>query len=343
MASNKKRLKKYKISGKSLVVMIILAVVSGGAYGVICYFINTLPTESISIWILTAKDVFLVIFTISGTNLLVSAIIEVNSQNKLISDFFTTDIVTSPVFYKNIDSEERKKMLGTLELLDNCREKKQLYEMYNSIKAKMYNHIDDEYYFEKSDFNVRAIEEQEYIRKNTTKTVYVKSYKPTCSVKGFNLANIVCDNIPDCLDNSKLKVTIGDKGYDFKSLEIKPLDSRLSRLQEKNGYSKIIEINFKKPVVLNSKTPVKISLYYELLSYKTDLVSTYRTKHPCKAFSVMFSIKPADKYKLKGHAFGFHERAGDSTNPEDDNVITMGFDDWIFTDDGICITMIKKC
>lgn len=342
MASNKKRLKKYKISGKSLVFMIILAVVSGGAYGVICYFINVLPAQSISVWVLTAKDIFLIILTISGTNLLVSTIIEVNSQNKLISDFFTTDIVTSPVFYKNIDIEERKKMLEALELLDNCQEKEQLYEMYNSIKAKMYNHIEDDYYFEKSEFNVRAIEEQEYIRKNTTKTVYVKSYKPTCSVKGFNLANIVCDNIPNCLDKAKLNVTINDKSYDFKSLDIKPLDSRLSRLQEKNGYSKIIEINFKKSIEFSSTTPVKISFYYELLSNKTDLVSTYRTKHPCKAFSVMFSIKPADKYKLKGQAFGFHERASDSTNPEDDNVITMGFDDWIFTDDGICITMIKK-
>lgn len=87
MVSKKKRLKKYKISGKSLGLMIALAVISGGAYGVICYHINNLTPGSADTWLLTAKDILLIILTISGTNLLVSAIIEVNSKNKLISDF----------------------------------------------------------------------------------------------------------------------------------------------------------------------------------------------------------------------------------------------------------------
>lgn len=343
MSKQKKRMiKKFKISSGSYLLMGLLFLVCGIAYGFICYHINSTSSNP-DIVLLTFKDVLLVFLSILGTNLLVAAIIEVNSKNKYINDFFTKDIVSWSGFYENIDRDERIKMLSALELLDTCHENEKLKEMHESIKSKMGRHLNDDYYFERITYSITVYEEEDCFRKKTTKTMHVKSYDKHCTVKNYNLATIVCNDIPNCLKEDLIKVTIGNnKKYDCSSIEILP-NSNTGGIQQKNGYQKTVDLNLIPDVKLSNNQEVVICLSYELRCNKSDLVSTYRTKHPCKDFSVIYTVeKPSDKYKLVGQAFGFQERANNSTVLDADNVISLGFDDWIFTDDGICITMLEK-
>ena len=73
-----------------------------------------------------------------------------------------------------------------------------------------------------------------------------------------------------------------------------------------------------------------------------DVVSSYRTTRPCKNFTVNYIAEPKTYYRVIAHAFGFHECARSYPNGTKNNEVKVGFNDWIFTDDGICIIMTEK-
>ncbi len=344
---NKGKIKKYKVSTATVVLLVILVLVFGLGYIFLCQYMNDNKLRDDAV-LLTIKDILIVLLTICGTNLLVSVIVEVKSNNKMFTDFFNQDIISSPEFYKHLKTDERKSMLSTLETVELYDGKDEISEMYDSIKEKMNLHKEDDYYFEKCAYRITVSEDGNYFKKRTSRTLEIKSYKDKIVIPRYLLARIVCNDISNCLDKNNIEVFIEtERDGSFVKLDpnkdlIIKSNNKVREIQRKNGYTKIIDIYLKKDLNLNNRRSNKITINYELLCSKNDKVSVYRTLYPCKQFSVHYSVEPKGKYKLIGNAFGFHEKAANQPNYNDDNEIDVELNDWIFTDDGICVALVEK-
>lgn len=344
---NKGKIKKYKVSTVTLVLLVILVLAFGLGYFFLCQYMNDNSLRDNAV-LLTIKDILIVLLTICGTNLLVSVIVEVKSNNKIFTEFFTQGIISSPEFYKRLKPDERKNMLSTLETVELYDGKDKISEMYDSIKEKMNHHKKDEYYFEKCAYKITVNEEGNYFKKRTSRTLEIQSYKDKVVIPKYLIARIVCNDIPNCLDQDKIEVFI-ETERDGSLVKLDPnkdliikSNNKVGEIQRKNGYTQIIDICLKKDLNLNNRKSNKITINYELLCSKNDKVSVYRTLYPCKLFSVHYSVEPKEKYKLIGNAFGFHEKAANQPNYNDDNEIDVELNDWIFTDDGICVALVEK-
>lgn len=335
------KLKKFKVSTGVLILTIVLTVVCGIVYWFLCYYINNNSENTDLVNVVTIKDIVLVLLTILGTNLLISILVDVYSKNSIISEFFNKDIISSPDFYKRIDKEDREKILNTLELLDHCNNNKILHNMYKSIENKMDGYLKDTYYLETCEYVVHSVEKNNYYEKETLRSMKLKSYEENYDLKKFKLAEVNISEIQGLPSFEINEVSINGRKISNKNIEKIIVDNDDS-LEIRNGYNKKIIILLKETLHLSQKKCVQVVINSISRCPLDDKVASFRTTQPCKNFTVNYIAEPKSDYRVIAHAFGFQDCARSYPNCKKDNEVKVGFNDWIFTDDGICITMVKK-
>lgn len=340
-----KKIKKFKISRGITICMIILVVILSIAYGACSYYLN-LDDISISknnikdiATLKTVQNILLTVVSIFSTNLILSALIEVHSKNALITEIINNDIIASPDFYNSMSNENKEKIYKALEknlftdrLITN--------EMFVNIRKKL-NEIMDDYYFESCEYIIICNVKDDYIEKEITKKVSIRSYDNEFSIKDFCVGNVSSKTIQGVETFKLLSLIINNERINLDKY-VKNIPGKISNLEDQNEYdinetyiyNKVLKIFNKKPttIVVKSKTRTTID----------DKNSTFRVTKPCKSFSLNYTVNQSDKYRLAVDAFGFLDDADDSTNSSAKSNINIKFKDWIFKYDGVVVSIIEK-
>ena len=332
--NNKKKIQKFKVTGKVWVISLILTIVAIGffVYTTICLNTESKPNVLIS----TVKDISVIVMSILGTNLLVSVFVEVYNKNKILNDFFNKDIISASQYYTNLVPEQRCKMLKALEFSERCNNNIVMREMYESIQKKISEYKKDDYYFEELEYSVTCTDKGSYYEKDVLRTMRLKSYDGTCTIENYKIAEVNVGKINGNIDTFEVSsVYVNGQPVEYKP----PCCADNSDVNDcRNGYLDKITLELKEKIEFDNLTGIIITVDCITRCPKEDKVSTYRISRPCKKFTVSYTAD--SNYKLTGHAFGFLDSAEAYPNPKKKNTIKLGFSDWIFTDDGVIVTMI---
>lgn len=341
---------KWHINSSSMVLSFIIFIISFLAYIYFSFIDNntTVPTSANGVTIpqdlnctKMLKDILLVIISVLGTNLLLNVVIQKGQNNDFFTDFFANDIISSPEFYENLDDKNTIKILKCLESKQYFNNNVIITEMYDSIRHKL-NKIDKEYYFEKCTYNVTCSVYDNFFEKNIVRAIRIRSYKSSAEIRNFNLANYTS------------KTVNGHKSYELKSLVIDGHELDVSRnvtlksipiidlMSKKNGYDSKINLQYNGKLSLRNDADTTITVNYIVRSTLDDITSTFRASEPCKNFQLIYKIDPNSNYKVTANAFGFWDSADSSPNNLIDHEININFNDWIFEDDGVTVSLSKK-
>lgn len=341
-----KYIQKFFIKKSSVCLCIILVFVCAIVYILCSYYLNLkniLPTDSVDVMkiaaLQTIKEVLLIIISLFGANLFLNLLIECKAQNALVTDIIMNDVIATPEFYSTLSEAKQKSMYNALE--------RTLYfkydishNMYQDIRDKLLTNIND-YYFCKCHFAVSCNVFDSYIEKEVTRSLSLKSYEDAYIIHNYGFGQFTS------------KTVSGLKSCEIKSVEINGQQvphtdytmtsgARIHNLAEQNQYDCSIEYIYNKPITINSKTETLLCVKYVTRTSKDDRISTFRVAKPCKNFSLTYSVKQHEKYRIAVDAFGFLDNADDSANDASDSNVNICFSDWIFKYDGVTVALLDK-
>lgn len=345
----KKKYYPYIWSKGAIVLTIALFIISLSVIIYLTCLINTesvmvgtdnLTTEQIKEMVRhkTIREIMLVLCSITGTNLILSAVIEKSSKNKFLTNFFEENIFSSKYFYDNLSPEVKKEIEKHIML-----NKYDGNDTYRQICEKITNKIiEDEpsYYFEKCEFNVNVVDKGEYFEKHIKREQLIWPWNEKRGINNLPICFIEHKTISGL--NSVQLEAVSVNGNQVSINSLKQEKSIINRgLSYKNGYIESTKYSLEDKH--NFKNDKATSLNVSLITRcpKDDLTSSFRTMVPCKNFTVNFTLE-SDRYKLAAYAFGFYDNANQGINIQKENVISVSLNDWIFNDDGICVMIIPK-
>ena len=335
-------LKKYKIKSNTIWFVVIISVLSIVAYIVCTYYFNLEVTGSNNVDVAkfqTAKDVLLVIISLCVSNLLLGMVIEVKSKNSMVSDIILNDVISSPDFYSNMDEEKKHSMYNAL--------KNELYYR-NDIKniiisdiTKKIDELPDDYYYEACNYIVTCSVHDNYIEKDITRKVKLKSYNESYTIKDYCVGSCSSKKIDGMNSYQINSFEIDGSKIDLNEIvELRPME--VSNLDEQNEYDINKQYIYKQEININNSKATTIQVRCVTRTAIDDKSSTFRVVKPCKNFSLIYSIKQHNQYRLGVDAFGFLDDADESANNTSDSNINITFNDWIFKYDGVVVTILDK-
>lgn len=338
-----KKLKKYKVSWRGTIFIIIIFIISAIFYCASTYYLNI---ETISVTdknmehiarLETIKDVLVVILSICGTNLLLNVLIEVHSKNAFLTEIVNNDIIACPEFYDNMSCENKEKVYKAL---DQNLNYEQMQDMFANIKSKM-NMLMHDYFFESCEYFVICDIYEDYIEKEITKKVVIKSHEETYMIKDFCVGNVSSKLINGKKTFELLSVKINDSNIDINT-QFKRVTQKTGNLDEHNEYDTSESYIYKKVLKISHQHPTTITVKCKARTTIDDKLSSFRVTKPCKSFTLNYTINQADKYRLAVDAFGFLDDADDSTNNSSNASVNIRFKDWIFQYDGVVVVILDK-
>ncbi len=340
-------LNRFKVNKGATILLIVIFVICLCVYGFLCYLTNLETGEQVVInnklnlvTINTVKEILIGIISVIGIDLIFSLVTEVRSNNKMLSDFFKEDIISSPDFYLSLEPETRQKMLKALEQAQYYNDNEPLYMVHSNVIKKLQDYKKDDYYFEKCEYIVRVTDRGDFFEKRIVRNIRLKSYDHNKVIKYFRLGRITCAGENN--DKFQISEVVVNKNPIAKSRIIKSETDVEDKLNKKNGYKKEITYSLDK-IKLSKDTDVTISVKIITVCPKDDLVSAFRATVPCKNFSVDYVIEdPENKYRVVAHAFGFMDHADSYPNNHKDNGVKIELNGWTLRDNGITITTIQK-
>ena len=340
-----RKIKRFNIRKTAKISMFIIFIMSISFYITCSYYLNL---ENINIknvdlkkiaQLKTLKDILLVIISICGTNFVLSAIIEVDSKNSLVSDIICNDVIASPEFYENMNDNNKHKVYKALErniFVDHVI----TTEIFSNIRKKL-NEIMNDYYFESSEYVITCDVQNGFIEKEITKRISIKSYEDSYTIKDFCVGFVNSKKIQGVETYKLLYLEIDGNEIDL-SKYVKQVSSKISNLDEQNEYDVNKTYVYNKPLKISNKKSTIIVVKCKTRTTSDDVNSTFRVTKPCKSFSLNYSINQSDKYRLAVDAFGFLDDADDSTNNSNKAIVNIKFKDWIFKYDGVIVSIIEK-
>lgn len=340
-----KILKKFVVKQGVIVLSGMLTIICLCVYFYISYELNieTINANSLQINVAllsTIKDVLVVLISILGTNLLIGLLVDVSSKNNLVTHIMENDIISDPYFYTLMEVEQKEKMLnGLIENIyfDNKDTKKMFYNILDKLKCSI-----DEYYFDKCEYIVSCNIYDNYIEKTITKKVEIKSFDENIIIKDFGLGSFASRKVAGLNTFELISVEVNGEKMDATSEDIKLVNRKLSNLDEQNKYDSYGGYIYGKNLHINNSIGTKISVSCVTRTSKDDITTTFRVTKPCRNFALIYSIKQHEKYRIAVDAFGFLDDADDSTNNRSDSNINIKFDDWIFENDGVVVSVLDK-
>jgi hypothetical protein len=333
--------KKYQVNRSTTVIIFILMLVCILGYILCNLQINIKEGVSDSELAVykTIKDILLVIISVTGINLLSSTLIEVRSKNNYLSDIITNDVIAAPEFYNNMIKDNKLKMYNALEQSLYFKSKV-AHEMYASIRDKLVDNLKDYYYTECS-YSVTCTMFDNYIEKEVTRTTHIRSYEGKQNQKDFIISSFSSKKI-NGVDPYEIK-SIEINGQKIKDNDIEKIPSQdKCNLDEQNDYNYFVDYVYKKNLNFEQQKDTVITMKYITRTSKDDRMSTFRVKCPCKKFTLFYSIKQHEKYRLAVNAYGFLDDADNSNNNTSKSDITITFNDWIYKYDGATIVIFDK-
>ena len=354
-------IKRYKVKWSTLIAVFVICCLCVAFLVYIFkldYLINEFSIDGVEeaelnklILYRTISDCLVVIVSILGTNLLLSVFIERKNKNNMVTEFLVNEMLASESVYSNLSNENQETILKNLELHKNFDNNLVLYEMHNYVNKKLKSDLKD-YYFTECEYVVEVVAKESYFEKVITHTIELKPYKSNKTISNFTLGIINFKNIDGVsnyeikdvlIDGKSIKIEYDSNGMftNRSDIQAKTVPNK-NKLDNKNGYNTTVRYYLKQKLHCKNDKPIKIVSNYVTRCPLDDINTTFRASVPSKKFSVNYTIAPEDKYELHGNAFGFIDASTSFPNNHKPNVIRFGFNNWIFTDDGVSITTIKK-
>lgn len=347
-----KKFKKYFFNRQALILYIALCIVLGISYIVTLYFENSYAVlvsssdnvnnlQDIFILIDIIKNLSLTAFTIFLSTLLSGIIIEKKQRNEENLDAIINDVLFCEEFDKVLSDEHKELMYKRYIQSKYGQSNDYLLDMLESINDKLSSQK-GEFFYDKCSFIINCTPKENYIEKNITRTIEIKSYEKQKELSNFVFASSALKQIQNekvfeikeiMLDGEALT-----EGEDYEC--ISPPAS--SVFHKKSGYDVYNKCISKKKIVIENQKGVKISINYITKVDLTDNVYNCRVREHCRQFSMQFTINSAEKYDISPVAFGFIDDAQYTPNGNDSNSINLNFDNWIFKKDGVSINFKKK-
>lgn len=336
-----KNTRKYQINKSTTVIMIITMIICILGYLLCNLQINIkegASSNEIAIY-KTIKDILLVIISVTGVNLLSSVLIEVKSKNNYLSDIITNDVIASPEFYNNMKNENKNKMYNALE--QSLYFKSEIaHEMYTGIRDKLIANLGDYYYTECS-YSVTCNIFDTYIEKQVTRKTCIRSYEDIKNQKNFLISGFSSKKINGVEPYEINSIEIN--GEKIKDIDIEKVQGKdKCNLDEQNDYNYSVDYIYKKNLSFEKHKDTVIIMKYVTRTSNDDKMSTFRVKCPCKKFTLFYSIKQHEKYRLAVNAYGFLDDSDNSNNNSSKSDITITFNDWIYKYDGVTVAIFEK-
>lgn len=340
------KIKKYVISGKSIILILVIFVIS-----FFCFCILSIPEigESYISNVQVRQVVinsFLVIASITGTNLLTSLIIEKNSKNQEWRNIISQDVLSNHAFYDYMDSQTKDAISSAIKYSINEYNNTVLQnEIMQSIVKKL-NFQRETYYFNKCDYSINCEVFSDCIKYDMKRVTEIYSYEDEYIIPKFRIAVVAnsCDNTHDI---SHIEISLNGRQLTEDEYIIESGNPNEESDIERNEYNTIKSIYLKGPLTLYSEKNGKnncTTIVYKQIAETTldDVVNSYRASKPCKNFSVYFNLETKDKYKLVSNAFGFIDTPNGEKDMDVDYISRVEFNDWVFEDDGVVITVVPR-
>lgn len=297
------------------------------------------------VWLSSIKEVFVVLCSILGTNLIVSVIIEKKSQNDLYDEFITEDLLQNPKFLKSIDKEKRKTLLNSLEKIDYMGENKPYSELVNNVREKIIN-SDYKYYFLSSKTDIICKICPKYIEKEIIKIVEIKSFNDSYTDENYIITKIASQKIANKQSIEIKKLVINDFSQDINNdieyIDTTTKDDAYNIYYDNINYTIRGHYRLKKPITFYNNITTTIQINYVTRVPLTDKVYSARLSVPCKEYHFRFKIDDSTaNYKINAQAFGFQDDAMKNPAGSRKNEVSYEMNDWIFPSDGVFITFYK--
>ena len=290
----------------------------------------------------TYSQIILVVFSITGSALISTVLIEKKKSNKIVEEIFIDDFFTSNKFLDIIDDENKNRILDSLlagKHFEGCKEKA---EMLRAVIEKINLPVFDfDFCYEKCDLDIVCEIKENYIEKTVLKHVRIKSLEKTKNVKDYNILSISASDLVDITPVEIKKVRI-DGTVLSESLIKKQSKPASDSLNMKRGYSTNYSFCVDKTLNFSNKKPIDFQIEYTTRCPLNDISYFCRMPYPCKEFDFKFHVKNKN-YHVNPSAFGFIDDAKDSPNSSSDRQsVSIKFEDWIFPLDGVCILLEKN-
>lgn len=293
----------------------------------------TQKEETVTYGYYVVRDVSLVIATILITTILTGLLVETRTKNELYHDTIFSDVISNPLFYNAFSDEIQREMLNALEKAREFPGSPKVQEMYDSIKNKLSQAEVSGYYWTEASFILSCSVDaaRKVFVKQCSRTIKVRSYKDTHSVRGFLLLDWSGIDIEDCFTLNSIK--INGKQVDMKDCP----EIQSNHADSISGFTKSYTYKYLPELHLYANQDTVIVASYTSLSPLSHNAFLYRCSAPCKRLSVEAALQGIAEYKLTAAAFGFRDSAEFSTAQLNKQQIHIQFDDWVFDRDGVVI------
>lgn len=337
-------MKRFKVDKKSMILMVFISVLSFIFIGICSYYLNidedqlkeaggvNIPAINV------CKDLFIVVVSITGTNLLLNVLIEVKSKNQLLTELVENDVISSPKFYKNMETSVQLKMCQALE-----------YNLYyhDSVKQNMgivaqskISKIKDSYYFEECLYMITCNIHDNYVEEDVVKEVIVRSYKESNTITNFLLTDCCLETVDGIIPFELLSVRVNN---DLIKLEdIEELEFCSNGFVTQNFYDFSKKYLYKKKISISNNHDTRIIIRYRMRSTCNARFNIFRPENPCKRFSLTYNLMPNSKYRIAASVFGFFEDGSSVINDAADYRVNIEFKNWFFNNEGIVIMILDK-
>ena len=321
--------------------------ISGISYALCTYYINVSEIDVSHVYpyadslakIQSLKDILLVFVSVCGTSLLLNLIVETNSKNALITDIIQNDVISAPEFYESMDIDKKEKMFHALE--------EHLYFKHNiqhTMFAEMRNKIIDmvcDYYYASCNYIVTCKIYDNYIEKEITRKVVLKSYDKNYTIRNFSIGNCSSKKIDGLESYELISFEINGEKVNLDN-HVRSQTLGTSNLDEQNEYNVNIRYIYNRPLKISSTKETTVVVKCKTRTAIDDKSSTFRVVKPCKNFSLVYTLEQHEKYRLGVDAFGFLDDADESANNTSESNINITFNDWIFKYDGVVVMILDK-
>lgn len=340
LSQNKlKKLNKFAFFKKVGFWYILASVGAFFVAGLLIYFDNN---NDCNVILKTIKDIFVIVATTFGVSLLIGTLIEKKTKNDLYMEI-VRDTIESKEFNARLTSEEKQILCDKFTKLNKCQNIKVIFDMYKSIENKFCN-IDikkEPFYLNRCTYDISCDMKSGYIEKTYVKSLYLRSYNNRETIECLRLGSFRSVKYGDLSSHEKKSLYIDGKKISIDKVVIQPDKQEYSGLEHQHGYNEALCAMYCDNINLYSDKDTCIAYQYISRTSIKDFTTIVRCAYPCKSFVAKFHIN-GDKNKITCSAFGFIDDGKKSPNNDHENDISVEFNEWIFPEDGIVFTIVKK-
>jgi hypothetical protein len=347
MKKSDKTLEKYYVNRKLSTSVCVITIGIVVLYLAVISLINNIEQQNLFYQIcLVAKEVLVVLFSIMGTTILTTWLIEVDGKNNIYRDVVCNGFLASKEFYEALPVENREVMLKNLE--DN------IYFGGNKVKEKMYKSIinklqeqEYDYYYNECKYSVNCKIENGLITSTVKKTLKIRNFEGNGVIKRLRISNSVFKQIEGIKNLELLQLKINNKKISVKEadgeIEIEKSND-ISEQLKSCGYDTSLSYFYSRPIPIEDNKDCVIEVEYRSIVNVNDNSFSFRMSKPCRSFAMEYRLNNgcAQEYSLSSCAFGFEDDAITSVHNCSRDFVTVRFNDWIYVADGVVVVITRN-